>query len=262
MREDINLEEIRKVMKKAILKGAKIAKKGFLLKDKGVYYKDKEKRDIVTIYDLLIEKEIVKIIQKKFPNHNILAEEGSSVTNNSDYTWIIDPIDGTRNYSREIPIFMVTIAFAKKNDVIMCYCNNPVTKELYFAQEGKGAYFNSKRLKVSDLKLENSDVILSGGENKSLKKKLFSILLDNEITIRNYYSLVFSTALVASGRVDALISASAKPWDYCCYLLVLEAGGCAVDFKGEKFDITKKELVLTNLKNHKSLLNYLKILKK
>lgn len=258
MNKELDFIKLEKVMKSALLKAGKVVKEGFLLEEKGVNYKDDYKLDVVTKYDLMAEKIIVETITKSYSNFNILAEEKSTINKDSIYTWIIDPIDGTRNYSRGIPLFMITLALAKKNDVIMCACYNPISKEFYFAKKGAGAYLNGKQIYVSKNKLEQSDVILTAGGDKTLKKKIFYILLENSISIRNYYSLVYSTALVGNGKIDALVSTNAKPWDYCTYLLIEEAGGKVTTFSGKKFDITKKNIIMSNKIIHKQLIEKLK----
>src|SRR3989338_6546030 len=140
-------------MKSLMLKAAKEASK-IILRHYGNYGKleFKNPRSLLTKVDLLSDKKIKEIIGKKFPNHNFLTEESGSTKKNSEYTWIIDPIDGTTNFVEELGNFCVSIALAKKNEVIMGAVYNPCTKDMYFAEKGKGAFLNSKKIGVSNKK--------------------------------------------------------------------------------------------------------------
>ena len=118
--------------------------------DKGVEIKTKagKHHNRVTIADLESEKVIVSLIRKHYPEHNIFAEEGEYKTTDSEYNWIIDPLDGTNNFSRGIPIFCVSIALAKNNEVILGVIYDVLKNELFTAEKGKGAFLNGKKIKV------------------------------------------------------------------------------------------------------------------
>lgn len=259
MIEELDLNKAKKIALKCLGKAGKIVKRGYFDEQKKVKFKNKEKTDIVTEYDVLAENEMVKEIKKNFPNHNFLTEELGSEYKHSDYTWIIDPIDGTRNYFRKIPIFMIGIALALGDNVIMSMSFNPVTKDLYYAQKGEGAYLNGKRIYVSKNKLKDSDVDVQIARSfKDLRKDVFFRLVHDVYSIRNFYSLIYSSDLVASGNLDALVSVKSHPWDYCSYLLIEEAGGKVTDFNGDKFDLSKDNVVMSNKLIHKQILEKLR----
>src|SRR3989344_7418089 len=122
----------------------------------GVHYKKSDRVwDVVTKADLLSEKIIMSAIRKKYPDHGIISEESGSVKEGARYVWIIDPVDGTLNYSRGVPTFGVMIGLVRDGEVILSAINLPATKEFFFAKAGNGAYLNGKRIhcsRVKDLK--------------------------------------------------------------------------------------------------------------
>ncbi len=261
MIQDIDLEEAKILIEEVILKAGKLAKQGYFSDDKETSFKG-EDADIVTKYDILIEDIIVKKIKSKYPYHNFLTEETNTHNQNSDYTWIIDPIDGTRNFSRNIPLFMLGIALARGDDVIMCFSYNPINKELFFAQKGKGAYLNNQRIYVSTNDSKNADVDVQISRSfKTLKREIYSIFLDKFSFVRNYHCCIYSTALVAAARLDGFISYGLHPWDYSNYLLIQEAGGKVSDFEGNKFDLSKNNIVISNGLIHDEMIENLRGLK-
>lgn len=140
-------------MKSTVIKAAKEAGK-VLMKNYGKIknIKTKEKNSYVTNIDLESEKTIFSIIRKKFPEHNIISEESGSLNKKSEYTWYIDPLDGTHNYINNIPIFGVSIALAQNKIVKYGAICLPYFNEFYIAEKGKGAFLNGKRIKVSNKK--------------------------------------------------------------------------------------------------------------
>lgn len=261
MIQEINLDEAKIFIEKIILEAGVLAKKGYFAENKNVSFKGEE-FDIVTQYDLLIEDIIVEKIKSKYPYHNFLTEETNTHNQDSDYTWIIDPIDGTRNFSRNIPLFMIGVALAKGDEVIMCFSFNPINKELFHAQKGNGAYLNNNRIFVSKNPSKNADVDIQISRSfKFLKRETYSRFIDKFFFVRNYHCCIYSTALVAGGRLDGFISYGLHPWDYSNYLLVKEAGGEVTDFIGEEFDLSKNNIVASNKIIHEDILENLKELK-
>ena len=110
----------------------------------------KDQQSLVTNIDLEADKLIQKIILEKYPDHNIITEESGSINNNSPYTWHVDPLDGTHNYVRGLPLFGVSIALEYNNEIILGVINLPALKRLYTAVKGKGVYCNSKKVSVSE----------------------------------------------------------------------------------------------------------------
>src|SRR3989344_7542696 len=108
----------------------------------------KEDKSFQTKIDKLSEKKIVSVINENFPNHSIIAEEGGLSKKNSEYTWLIDPLDGTTNYIIKIPFFVISIALAKNDEVDLGVIYDPIHNQLFTAELGKGAYLNNSSIKV------------------------------------------------------------------------------------------------------------------
>src|SRR3989344_9437803 len=138
----------------------KIVKDHFM-KEHIINNKDDIGHDIVTDADFLSEKAIVSIIKENFPDHNILSEETPFDKTDSLYTWIIDPIDGTENFARSIPLVMVGIALKKGDEVVLAVCYDPIHDELFRAEKGRGAYCNNQRIHVSERDLIHANVALT-----------------------------------------------------------------------------------------------------
>lgn len=251
----VNLNKSKKVVYTLIRKAGKKLKKGFFEKEKQISFKDEFNNDYVTKYDIILENLIVANLEKYFPDFNILTEEKKSINKNSHYTWIIDPIDGTRNFAKGIAMFMIGIALSYKNDVIQCFAYNPIIDELFFAQKGQGAFMNDKRIKVSNSKFNQYDVDIEVAMDKNSKANIFSKFLTHNGSVKKFGTNIFSTTILARGGIDVLICRNLKPWDYAQYLIVQEAGGVVTDFNGEEFNIKKKHAIMSNGKFHNKLLN-------
>jgi len=130
----------------------------------------KEDKSIVTLADRESEEVIKKNIFDIFPKHSILGEETGMTQNENDYVWYIDPIDGTRNFANHIPVFAVSIALAFKKELIMGVIYNPATKTLFYAEKGKGAYCNDKRIFVSKDDISHSIITASRGKGENSEK--------------------------------------------------------------------------------------------
>lgn len=257
MKEELNLDKTKKILYKLIKKSGKIVKKGFFEKEKDINFKDDFEDDFVTKYDIILENLIVNTLEKDFPTFNILTEEKKSKNKGSDYTWIIDPIDGTRNFAKGIPMFMIGIALAKKKEVIQSFAYNPIIDQLFFAQKGIGAFMNDKKIKVSKSKFNKYDVDIEVAMDKNAKSEIFSKFLKHNGSVKKFGTNIFSTTILARGGIDVLVCKNLKPWDYAHYLIVEEAGGIVTDFQGEKFNIKKKNSIMSNGKFHNKILKLL-----
>ncbi|MBL7054357.1 inositol monophosphatase [Candidatus Woesearchaeota archaeon] len=252
-------------MKQTAIKAAKVAGK-VMLDNYGnigkISFKE-SKKSLLTQIDLKSEKAIIETIKKKFPGHNIISEESGTQNQNSEYSWIIDPIDGTTNYAQNIPNFCVSIALAKNKKVILGVVYEPLRKELFFAEKGKGAFLNKKKIKVSDKK--NMDDAIFG----------FSIPSETQVSvntlhriaeifplvrgIRNSGSAALNLCSVACGRYDSYFSKFINSWDVAAgFLIVEEAGGQVTDLKNKLWDISKKQIAASNKKLHDKVLNLLR----
>jgi myo-inositol-1(or 4)-monophosphatase len=199
---------------------------------------------IVTAADIESEKKIIKIILEKFPDHNTLGEETGFQNRNSEYTWIVDPLDGTSNFATGLPWFGVIICVLKNSTPFMAGCFLPVQNEVYFAEKGKGATCNGKKIAVStETKLKNIlaaySLDYSDEPGKTEREsKIIGKLVKN---IRNLRSTncVIDFCYTADGKLGGCINQTTKIWDIAGPALIIEeAGGKATDIQGNTFDFS------------------------
>lgn len=226
----------------------------------------KSKQEIITTADFIAEKYIISEIKKKFPSHVILSEEMGRTGKKSEYLWIIDPLDGTTNFAMHIPIFAISIALVKNNEVLFSVINAPAMKELYIAQKSKGATCNGKKNQVSSKNtLKHSFFTYCYGHTQKALKK--SLEVSNKLRLSGYAtrqlgSAGIELAFVASGRTEAIIIPDISTWDAIPgILLVREAGGRVTDFSGREWTLKSKDMLATNGKVHKELLKIIKTIK-
>jgi myo-inositol-1(or 4)-monophosphatase len=222
----------------------------------------KSAHEIVTKYDLLSEKIILAGIKKNFPDHAIFSEEKGSNKKKSDYLWLVDPIDGTTNFSMHNPIWSISIALAYQGEIIMGLVYAPILKEVFTAIKGKGAFMNGKKIKVSNI---NSGKILNafchGSQIKDIKRaiKYYTKQKLNHLDCRQMGSAAIEMSYVASGRIESIAIPGVNSYDVGAgVLIVREAGGMVTDFKGEKWDLKSKDILASTKKTHKTLLKNLK----
>lgn len=255
-------DKFLKVAKEAAIKAGQVIM-DFYDKDPKITIKT-DNSDLLTRADLAAEKTIVGIISQNFPGHNITAEEGTRIDKKSKYTWVVDPLDGTISFSCKMPFFAVSIGLLKDNKPIMGVIYHVVPKDLYWAEEDKGAYLNGKKISVSKTgKLKDAVVGLGIGTITRRRAKLddyFFPLLDK---VRYYYSLgggAVSMAFVARGFLDALPN-TAWIWDQAAAAVIItEAGGKVSDRYGHPVDWSKdrQEFIATNGLIHEEMLKALK----
>ena len=251
-------------MKSTLIKAAKAAGK-VVMENYGDVGKLKYKgpRDVVTKADFLSEKTIMDTIKKKFPSHNFLTEESGIIKKNSEYTWIIDPIDGTTNFVSKIPYFAVSIALAKNDEVLMGVVFNPCTDEMYFAEKGKGAYLNGNKLRVSkENKFMDSIITFSLPHEIKLSQKTLSILSRNYGTfraVRNFGSAALNLCYVAEEKFDLYFSLDIKAWDVAAAkLIVEEAQGKITNINNKRWNLNDKTIVASNKILHNKFIRLLK----
>jgi len=221
----------------------------------------KLKGEPVTESDIKSEERIIDLIREKYPGHSIIAEERGFLKGNSDYTWIVDPLDGTRNFLHELPYFGVSIALERKRGVFLGVVNLPCFDELYSAEKGKGAYLNGDRITVSKKSLEES-LLLYESEFRRIGKLAtmpFSDLATSVSAVRIFGSASVSLTLIASGKAEAYITYNVKPGDIAGGALILEeAGGVVTDLKGTPWNSQTKSVVATNCIIHEEVLKTLR----
>ncbi len=252
-------------MKQTAIKAAKLAGK-VIMKHYGkagkISFKE-NKKSLLTKTDLAAEKAILRTIKNKFPGHNIISEESPMQNKNSEYTWIIDPIDGTTNFIQGISGFCVSIAAAKNNEVVLGVVYNPANEEMFFAEKEKNAFLNNHKIRVSG-KNKVSEAMFCFSLPSSAKHAVKSFHQTAKLYpfvrgVRNSGSAAINLCNVACGRYDAYFPLSINSWDVAAgYLIVKEAGGKVTDINGKEWNIDKKHLLATNKKLHNKFLKLLK----
>lgn len=250
----------RKAAIQAAKKAGKILKKNFGHPLKISY---KEDLSFISNVDIEVEKAVIKLLKKNFPSHNILSEEkGGRV--GEEYTWVIDPLDGTTNYIKNFPIFSVSIGLIYKNEPILGVVFNPISKKLYWAEKGRGSYLNGKRIKVSQQEiLSKSDLLLARGraeEDFINFHKILGKLGKSYRTFRTWGATSLELCQVAWGKMDGVVAVGGRYlWDYAAGILIIkEAGGKVTNFEGNEWEIETKNVVATNGKIHKQIIDLLK----
>lgn len=213
----------------------------------------------VTRADTEAEKAIRETIKKSFPDHGFLGEEFGTQAGTSPYTWIIDPIDATKNYIRKIPIFGTQIALMHDDELILGISNAPLLNELLSAEKGKGAFLNGEPIEVSKVSQPSEAMICHGGIKWFVEKEIFDGIynLINDTARSRGFGDFYSYHLVASGRVDAVIEAAISIWDIAAITVVVqEAGGMVTDVQGQAITKDTASLVATNGILHNTILDY------
>ena len=244
----------------AAIKAAKLAGKiSMKYFRKNISFEKKPDASPVTIADKLCEKAIIKTIKSSFPEHAFLGEEGGSQGKN-DFTWIIDPIDGTRDFIRGIGDFGVSIALQKNNKIILGVMFLPVSKELFSAELGKGAFLNGKRIGVSKkASLSESWVYFQVNKPSIFDEKFSSGFISFARKVDSFRSAGGLETLcdVACGRADAYITAKASIWDIAAgKVIVEEAGGTVTNLAG-KDSLTSGNCLASNGKLHEEIIREL-----
>ena len=197
--------------------------------------------DFVSEVDRAAENTIIDTIRESYPQHSILAEEsGASVTSaESEYQWIIDPLDGTTNFLHGFPQYGVSIALAVKGVVSHGVIFDPSRNDLFTASRGGGAFLNERRIRVSKVLNLKDGLIGTGFPYKEFEKFDRYLAMFKEITqksagIRRPGAAALDLAYVACGRFDGFWEMGLSPWDVAAGgLMILEAGGLITDFNGD-----------------------------
>lgn len=221
--------------------------------------------DFKTRADMESEEAILKIIKKKFPKYNIIAEENGKLENGSEYTFAIDPLDGTNNFVLGIPYFSVSIALLKGDEIIFGVVYNPILDNMYFAEKGRGAYLNNKRIfvnKESDLKNSSVPVVFGfkyqDKYERDITKELY---LKRTKRVLFNWSFALDAGFLASGKYEAIYVKDINLYDFAAgKLIAREAGALITDEQGnpEKNDKNEAFLISNGTKIHKEILEILK----
>lgn len=220
--------------------------------------------NLVTDVDKACEKAIVEILQGRFPDHDILAEEGSGRRKDSEYKWIIDPLDGTTNYAHGYRLFCVSIALEHKGQIVVGAVYEPNRDEMFLAEKGGGATLNGEKIAVSKVADLNHAMFATGfaynvRETANNNLDHFQKFLMKSQAIRRDGVAAIDLCYVAAGRYDGFWELNLFPWDVAAgYLMIEEAGGKVSDFKGKAFDVYSKEILASNGYLHSAMSQVLK----
>ncbi|MGH8015810.1 MAG: inositol monophosphatase family protein, partial [Candidatus Zixiibacteriota bacterium] len=238
---------------KVAVEAGRILKKGISGKIK---VKFKGKINPVTEFDLKAERYIVSRIKKKYPHHSIQAEEGQGDKIASEYCWVIDPLDGTVNYSHNFPIYAVSIALCIKGEPMAGFVCDPERDELFWAAKRQGAYLNKNRIIVSnESRLVRSLLSTGFAYNIQTARKnnlgMYARMSKKAQAVRRSGSAALDLSWVACGRLDGYWEYYLAPWDTAAgVLIVTEAGGEISCINGKKYSIFRNDILASNGKIH------------
>lgn len=221
---------------------------------------EKAQNDFVTFVDKNSEKLIIENILRNFPDHGILAEESGSRGKGSGYSWIIDPLDGTKNFIKGIPAYAVSIGVTLNKEVIAGVVADIPGGNIFHAAKGKGAFKNNKAIKVSKQKNMDGSFFATGFpfRNKELIPSYFRVLeklMDSASGARRIGAAALDICWLAQGSFDFFFEKGLSPWDVAAGAVILsEAGGTITDFKGESNYLFGREVIASNGNFHNELI--------
>lgn len=213
----------------------------------------KDKHNLVTEVDRQCERLIVDGIRVQFPDHDVLGEEGEGERKESDFCWIIDPLDGTTNYTHQFPFFDVSIGLSNKGELICGVIYDPNRDELFAADKGAGATLNGKPIHVSKT-TQLIDALMATGfayvdhtSERVDNVSEFEAFVKGSRAVRRPGAAAIDLAYVACGRLDGFWEPNLKPWDKAAgALIIAEAGGKLSSYDGGGFDLYGDEIVASN----------------
>ena len=220
--------------------------------------KTKSKNDFVTKIDKRAEELIISKIKKHFPGHGILAEETGKSPGHQTL-WVIDPLDGTSNYIHQIPMFAISIGVIENGQLKAGVVYDPIHRELFTAQKGKGAFLNKRKIRVTAVK-RLSDALMTTGIPFRARDRFdeymasFRAISLGSVGIRRAGSAALDLAYVACGRFDGFWELDLSPWDIAAgALLIQEAGGKISDMWGEGDHLKNGDTLASNGLIHREL---------
>ncbi len=228
---------------------------GALLNDflaRNIGFELKGEFDLVTEADRSSEKLVIERLRAHFPTHSIVAEEGGGgLGSSADYTWYVDPLDGTTNFAHGFPVFNVTLALEHAGRLIAGVVFDPTRNEMFAAEAGAGATLNGSRIRVSPVRTLQDALVATGFPSRKRHQN---------VNVHFYYQLAMLThgvrragaaaidlAYTACGRLDAFWEFGLNPWDMAAGLLLLqEAGGICTDMHGGPVSLRGPHILCAN----------------
>ncbi|MCW3074142.1 MAG: inositol monophosphatase [Flaviaesturariibacter sp.] len=251
------LPMLKKTLLKAVHAAAEVIR-GF--DDQDFLVSNKEGiNNLVTEVDHVSEKVIIQTIKDAFPTHDIISEEVGELLQDSEYKWIIDPIDGTVNFAHRIPICCISIGIEKSGEMIMGAVFNPFMNELYVAERGEGATLNDKKISVSKKEKVINACLVTGFPYTYLDEpngplQTFERFIRKGVPVRRLGSAAIDLCWVAAGRFDGFYEHKLQAWDSAAgFIIVEEAGGKVTNLQGEPYSPYQPGIIASNGVIHEEL---------
>ncbi len=226
--------------------------------------KEGQATNLVTEMDKRSERMIIEKIKQYYPDHDFLGEETGGHDVKSDYRWIIDPLDGTVNFTHGLPYYCVSIGLEYKGTIQLGVIFDPSSGELFTAERGKGAYLNHQRLQVTKTNKLIESMLVTGfpynvSENPNHAIEHFINFLKEAQAIRRLGSAALDLCYVAAGRFEGFWEVNLHPWDIAAGVLILqEAGGMWTDFHGLPTNVYNPQLLASNGAIHNEMIRVLR----
>lgn len=218
--------------------------------------------NLVTEVDHASEKAIIDVIRSHYPDHHILTEESGDLVQDSQYKWIIDPIDGTVNFAHRIPLSCISIGIEHNKEMVLAAIFNPFINELYVAERGQGASMNDKPIEVSKKTEVIKSCLVTGFPYTYLDQpngplEAFARFVRKGIPVRRLGSAAIDLAWVACGRFDGFYEHRLEAWDSAAgFLLVEEAGGRVTNLEGKPYSPYLPGIIASNGHIHDELVEW------
>jgi myo-inositol-1(or 4)-monophosphatase len=246
---------------KAAMEAAKAAGKiqrRFYGKALKVEFKKANSLNLVTQVDKACEKKIQSVLFKRFPAFNFWGEESGRAAGDSEFTWVVDPLDGTTNFAHAYPFFCASIALVKGKEPVVGVIYDAIDNECFTSEKGKCAFLNGRRIKVSTIS-SLSKSFLSTGFAYGVKETLYNFenfkrFVLNSQGVRRDGSAALNLAYLAAGRFDGFWERGIQAWDMAAgVLLIREAGGKVTDISGKTYDLMAQNALASNGKIHQQI---------
>lgn len=256
-------EQLKKVLIEATQEAGKIIQHYF----QGTFTINNKEgiNNLVTEVDKHSETRIIEVIRQYYPGHTIISEEVGELMQDSDYQWIIDPIDGTVNFAHGIPLCCVSIGLKHKDELLLGAVYNPMMNEFFFAEKGKGATLNGFPISVSKKTDFRKACLVTGfpykwpKDTKEHPIRVFERFIMEGLPVRRLGSAAIDLCWVACGRFDGFWEYNLNSWDVAAgYLIVQEAGGKITNFKDDPYSVFDKETLATNGLIHDEMISLIR----
>jgi len=261
----IDLHEIERVAVEAHRAGGRVLRRHFRRLSR-IEIKGRNTANLITIADRESEEAIMATIRRHFPDHSFLAEESGESRPPQDRSptrWIIDPLDGTTNYSHGLAIYSISIAVEHEGEVVLGAVSNPQSGEFFLARRRGGATLNGRPIHVSSVPTLATSLVATGFPYDSRERAdrylgFWRAIMMRSHGLRRLGSASIDMCYVAAGIFEAYYEESLNPWDWAAAdLIVREAGGRVTDYTGRPFEINAKECLATNSLVHGEMLEIL-----